>query len=271
MAGRRVRARTDRRDEQADDCAARVARRQRGRADGDARGLPADGRPHRSRGRRRRRNLRARPEGARGDLRRPGRPHARGEGPREPARARAPPARGRGEPVHRPPRAGRAGRRLGRAAAGAGGGRRADVTTSLDTQLAALADAADLAAGRLDEDDVETARAAVAKAGSRLGLGVEETVVALAGPTGAGKSSLFNALAGAELTAVGRRRPTTSAAVAAVWGDGGGPLLDWLEIPRRHRLDGNELDGLVLLDLPDFDSVERDHRLEVDRLVDLVD
>jgi len=118
---------------------------------------------------------------------------------------------------------------------------------------------------------VETARAAVAKAGARLGLGVEETVVALAGPTGAGKSSLLNAVAGEELTAAGRRRPTTAAATAAVWGEGGEALLDWLEIPRRHRLAGGELDGLVLLDLPDFDSVERDHRLEVDRLVELVD
>ena len=49
-------------------------------------------------------------------------------------------------------------------------------------------------------------------------------MVALGGPTGAGKSSLFNALAGEDLTAVGRRRPTTSTAAAAVWsedGDGG--------------------------------------------------
>ena len=31
------------------------------------------------------------------------------------------------------------------------------------------------------------------------------------------------------------------------------------------------LDGLVLLDLPDHDSTEIDHRMEVDRLVQLVD
>ena len=51
--------------------------------------------------------------------------------------------------------------------------------------------------------------------------------------------------------------------------DGG--LLDWLEVPSRHTLDGGGPDGLVLLDLPDFDSVEAAHRLEVDRLVRLVD
>ncbi len=35
--------------------------------------------------------------------------------------------------------------------------------------------------------------------------------------------------------------------------------------------DGGALDGLVLLDLPDHDSVQLEHRLEVDRLVELVD
>ena len=270
LAGRRVRAGSQRGDGQADDRAARVPRRERRGADGDARRVPPDGRPHRRRGRDRRRDIRARPEGARGDLRRPGGPRAGGEGAREPARARPAPARGRGEPFQRAARAGGSGGGLGGAAAGAGGDRRV-VTTTLDSRLSALADAAELAAGRLDEEDVATARAAVAKAGARLGLGLEETVVALAGPTGAGKSSLFNELAGAELTAVGRRRPTTAAATGAVWGAGGDALLDWLEIPRRHRLPSDELDGLVLLDLPDFDSVERDHRLEVDRLVELVD
>jgi GTP-binding protein EngB required for normal cell division len=150
------------------------------------------------------------------------------------------------------------------------------VTATLDARLAALAEAASLAEGRLDAELVAPADAVVAKAGARLGLGVEATVVALAGPTGAGKSSLFNALAGSELTPVGRRRPTTSAAASAVWGDGADHLLDWLDVQRRHRLDGHGPDGadlgdLVLLDLPDFDSVERSHRLEVDRLIELVD
>ena len=127
---------------------------------------------------------------------------------------------------------------------------------TLDARLAALREAADLAEGRLDSEAVERARAVVAQAGERLGLGLESTVVALAGPTGAGKSRLFNALAGEDLASVGRRRPTTSAGQAAVWGDGADPLLDWLQIPRRHRLAADGLEGLVLLDLPDFDSVE---------------
>jgi GTP-binding protein EngB required for normal cell division len=146
------------------------------------------------------------------------------------------------------------------------------VSSDLDRRLAALADAVELAESRLDAPVVDEARAVIAKAGARLGLGVAQTVVALAGPTGVGKSLLFNALTGTELASVSRRRPTTSTGQAATWGDGADPLLDWLAIGRRHRLDGADgLDGLVLLDLPDFDSVELAHRLEVDRLVALAD
>ena len=137
------------------------------------------------------------------------------------------------------------------------------MSDGLDSRLTALAEAVELADGRLGADAVEAARTVTKKAGARLGLGIETTVVALAGPTGVGKSMLFNTLAGAELATVGRRRPTTSEGQAAAWGDGADPLLDWLEIARRHRCDDSDLDGLVLLDLPDFDSVEAAHRLEV--------
>ena len=143
--------------------------------------------------------------------------------------------------------------------------------TTLDRRLTALREAADLADGRLDEANLEAARAVVEKAGARLGLGLESTVVALAGPTGVGKSQLFNVLAGAELAPVGRKRPTTSSGQAAIWGEGGEALLDWLEISRRHRVDVDGLGGLVLLDLPDFDSIESAHRVEAERVVALAD
>jgi GTP-binding protein EngB required for normal cell division len=122
----------------------------------------------------------------------------------------------------------------------------------------------------------------VGRAGARLRLSAEHTVVALAGATGSGKSSTFNALTGLELAAVGVRRPTTSHATACIWGaDPANGLLDWLDIPPRHRVlrdsmldQGHQhrgLDGLVLLDLPDHDSTEVAHHLEVERLIGLTD
>jgi GTP-binding protein EngB required for normal cell division len=113
-------------------------------------------------------------------------------------------------------------------------------------------------------DVASTARA-------RLGHGTRHTVVALAGGTGSGKSSLFNALAGETIANVGVRRPTTSVTQAAVYGDGAESLLDWLHVDQRSRMTSAELEGLVLLDLPDHDSTAAAHVAEVDRLVEVVD
>ncbi|WP_327107088.1 YfjP family GTPase [Nonomuraea glycinis] len=143
---------------------------------------------------------------------------------------------------------------------------------SLDSRLAALTEAVELGEGRLPGEAVAAARTVTERAGIRRRLSVEHTVAALAGATGSGKSSLFNVLAGEELSAVGVTRPTTATAQAALWdGEGAGPLLDWLEVPRRHSASSGDLSGLVLLDLPDHDSIRLAHRLEVDRLVELVD
>jgi GTP-binding protein EngB required for normal cell division len=153
--------------------------------------------------------------------------------------------------------------------------------SSLPDRLAALAEFARLAQGRLDAAVVADIDAHVERAGDRLRLSGEHTVIALAGSTGSGKSSLFNAMIGLDLAPVGVRRPTTSHPLACVWGPAGaGPLLDWLGVPRRHSLAPDseldperhdELGGLLLLDLPDHDSAIVEHRLEVDRLVELVD
>jgi GTP-binding protein EngB required for normal cell division len=134
----------------------------------------------------------------------------------------------------------------------------------------------------LPDGDLVAAHTLVERAGSRLALSQDHTVVALAGSTGSGKSSLFNALARLKLSPVGVRRPTTGIAHACVWGplEPANRLLDWVGVLPRQRyiresaLDGDDeaaMRGLVLLDLPDFDSVEHGHRLEVDRLLGLVD
>jgi GTPase Era involved in 16S rRNA processing len=151
----------------------------------------------------------------------------------------------------------------------------------LDARLSGLEEAVEAGRGRLDDDVVGPAGVVVERAGARLRLSAEHTVVALAGATGSGKSLTFNALTGLDLAAVGVRRPTTSWATACIWGtDTAEGLLDWLDIPQRHRVlrdstldTGQEkgLDGLVLLDLPDHDSTEVSHHLEVDRLIDMTD
>ena len=154
---------------------------------------------------------------------------------------------------------------------------RKDVSAHLVDHLRALREAAELCEGRVDSDALGEARRVVDQADRRLAMSGSATVVALAGATGSGKSSIFNALSGTTLATVGVRRPTTAHVMACSWGEESAEeLLDWLQIPRRHALAADPetdaaLDGLVLLDLPDHDSTELDHRLEVDRLVQLVD
>lgn len=117
------------------------------------------------------------------------------------------------------------------------------------------------------------------KVDERTALAGDHTIVALAGATGSGKSTLTNALAGAQVTEPGVRRPTTSTTTAVVWGDQpAGEVLDWIGVHHRHRADDGDsgtapgaLDGLVLLDLPDFDSRETAHHAEADRVLEMAD
>jgi GTP-binding protein EngB required for normal cell division len=118
------------------------------------------------------------------------------------------------------------------------------------------------------------------RAGQRAAIAPDRTVVALAGSTGSGKSSLFNAITGIDLAVTGVRRPTTAHPLACTWGqEGSQALLDWLQIPPARRVARESelgpapgaMRGLVLLDLPDHDSMVTEHRAEVDRLVGLVD
>jgi GTP-binding protein EngB required for normal cell division len=157
-------------------------------------------------------------------------------------------------------------------------GDRSDVATRLD----ALAIAVEAAHGRIDDQVLEPAAELAERAAERLRLSGEHTIVALAGATGSGKSALFNALTDLELAGVGVRRPTTSWALACAWGpEGANELLEWMGIPARHQVsrlsmldrsaEDQKLDGLVLLDLPDHDSTEVDHHLEMDRLVHYAD
>ena len=152
-------------------------------------------------------------------------------------------------------------------------------------RLASLTELTRIGTGRagsdgFSQDLLSDAETLLRRSGERMRMSGTHTVVALAGGTGSGKSSLFNALSGANFSPAGVTRPTTKHLHACVWGmEGAAPLLDWLSVQRRHRyarasaLDDGEasLTGLLLLDLPDHDSVVTGSAAMVDRLVKLVD
>lgn len=152
----------------------------------------------------------------------------------------------------------------------------AEALTAASTSLKA---AVDTGGSELPTAPATKATSIVTKVGERTALVGGHTVVALAGATGSGKSSLFNQLVGADVATVGARRPTTSTPTAGVWGEEpAGPLLDWLGVATRHHVSDKNgsgtvgsLEGLVLLDLPDFDSRETSHRVEAERVLELVD
>ncbi len=138
-----------------------------------------------------------------------------------------------------------------------------------------LDDALSVGGSQLDPAQTSHAQTLIERVRERWALGAGHTVVALAGATGSGKSSLFNALVGEEVSVIGARRPTTSRATAAIWGGQQDPteLLQWLGIAARHHVQDQDdsLDGLILVDLPDFDSTEEAHRAEADRILQRAD
>ena len=149
--------------------------------------------------------------------------------------------------------------------------------SQLDRRLEALDDARELAAGALPEETLDEVLQVLDRASSRRSLSADHTVVGFFGATGSGKSSLFNAVSGAEIATAAVRRPTTTEPLAGIWGvHGSDALLDWLEVGQRHAAapvpgfaeDGT---GLILLDLPDFDSTRVANREIVQRMVGLVD
>jgi hypothetical protein len=157
--------------------------------------------------------------------------------------------------------------------------------TSLSDRLAAMAHLIDIGSARagpngFSQELLADADDLLNRAGERLQLSAQHTIVVLAGGTGSGKSSLFNLLAGADFSPVGAVRPVTRDPHACVWGmQGAGPLLDWLGVKPRFRYarssalgEGERsLAGLLLLDLPDHDSVLAGRSSEVSRLVGLAD
>ncbi|MEU7135153.1 GTPase [Streptomyces sp. NPDC046261] len=146
----------------------------------------------------------------------------------------------------------------------------------LRPRLDALRELVGLSRARLDRRTLAEAGRVLDEAAARHRYALDMTVVAIAGATGSGKSTLFNALARAQLSEAGVRRPTTALPISCAWTDRADGLLDRLGIPARARRQpvrpyDPALNGLVLLDLPDHDSAAAGHREQVDRLLGLVD
>lgn len=153
---------------------------------------------------------------------------------------------------------------------------------TLAERVDALRAAVKSGAGLLPAATLAEAAAVVERASQRSQLSAEHTVVALAGATGAGKSSLFNALVGAPIARTSTQRPTTAHAFAAVVegapdsggsSDGAAPLLHWLDVPERHELpvSARHPHGLILLDLPDHDSIIATHRERAEHITERAD
>ncbi|MCT1558411.1 50S ribosome-binding GTPase [Helcobacillus massiliensis] len=152
--------------------------------------------------------------------------------------------------------------------------------TTISDRLRALEDLRTAGGPLLDDAATGELTALDARVRERVGLSAEHTVVGLFGATGSGKSTLFNALAGEEVSRVAVRRPTTAQPVAAIVENRTSPeledeahrLLDWLEVSERHIVSPDGADPrVILVDMPDFDSVQAANRAVAERLADLVD
>ena len=138
----------------------------------------------------------------------------------------------------------------------------------LDALLAAADAAEDLGL------PADAARDAHADGLRRIGFPADAYVLALVGGTGVGKSSLLNALAGTAVSRASVRRPTTSHPIAWVPADdleSLAPLLEWVGVQDVREHEGRELGPVAVLDLPDMDSLETDHRERVEAVLPRVD
>lgn len=149
----------------------------------------------------------------------------------------------------------------------------------VDAQRAGLESALRHGEGRFNPFVAARAKEDLARADERLAFGANHTVVALVGGTGSGKSTLFNALSGLEFADAGELRPTTERAAACTWGSDATEMLDFLGVSESRRIrkyseltdEEPEFEGLVLLDLPDHDSISVTHSVQVSELIPLID
>ena len=144
----------------------------------------------------------------------------------------------------------------------------------LDERLVRLREAVEAARSIGLEPEAAAARAVARRVSRRAGFGGAAYVMALAGGTGVGKSSILNALAGSVVSEARAIRPTTDQPVAWVAEARRaelGPLLEWLKVETVVGHSDARLADVAIIDLPDVDSVRAEHRVLVDTLLPRID
>ena len=141
------------------------------------------------------------------------------------------------------------------------------LTTALDLLDLAVASADGLASEAARQD----AAKAAAAARDRQDHFSDAVIVAIAGGTGSGKSSLLNAIAGRPVASTSRLRPHTNTPLAWIPADDPAitAMIENLGIADVVVHD-DDLD-LAIIDLPDLDSVDGEHRTMVEAALPLVD
>jgi hypothetical protein len=130
----------------------------------------------------------------------------------------------------------------------------------------------DSAKAVIEEPEIARFAGVVARLRSRALYPEEAIVVALAGGTGSGKSSLFNAILSEPVAEVGGLRPTTGQALASIPRVHSAGLRRYLEeLEITEVVEHDEPSTICLIDLPDTDSVELTHRATTAAILPRVD
>ncbi len=150
----------------------------------------------------------------------------------------------------------------------------------LGARLAALTRVVDLGQGREDADLLTEATQLIIRAGNRLKLVARPHRGRPGRRHGQRQVLPVQRHLGPGTVAHGRPPPDHGPHPRVRVGPGGrGPLLDWLQIQWRHRFsrssaldkDDGQLHGLILMDLPDHDSIRALTDTEADRLITAAD
>lgn len=146
------------------------------------------------------------------------------------------------------------------------------VTTDVVELLDAVDRAVAAAVGVVSEESAARAAARAAELRRRRGFQGQTLVLAIAGGTGTGKSSLLNAIAREPVASVSRIRPHTDRPLAWVPA-GPSPGLDDLfgDLGIMDSVPQTRWPDLALIDLPDMDSIADQHRRTVEDLIPRVD